>query len=37
MGTRYQKWTQQITKQYFNKKLIMTDEDEEIYKNSHIC
>ena len=32
-----QKWTQQITKQYFNKRLIMTSEDEEIYNNSHIC
>ena len=32
-----QKWTQQITKQYFNKKLIITNEDEEIYNNSHIC
>ena len=32
-----QKWTQQITKQYFNKKLIMTSEDEEICNNSHIC
>ena len=32
-----QKWTQQITKQYFNKRLIMSGEDEEIYHNSHIC
>ena len=32
-----QKWTQQINKQYFNKRLIMTSEDEEIYNNSHIC
>ena len=32
-----QKWTQQITKRSFNKKLIMTSEDEEIYNNSHIC
>ena len=31
-----QKWTQQITRQYFNKRLIMTSEDEEIYNNSHI-
>ena len=31
-----QKWTKQITKQYFNKRL-MTNEDEEIYHNSHIC
>ena len=32
-----QKWSQQITKQYFTKRLIMTSEDEEIYNNSHIC
>ena len=32
-----QKWTQQITKKYFNKRLIMTSEDVEIYNNSHIC
>ena len=32
-----QKWTKQRTKQYFNKRLIMTSEDEEIYNNSHIC
>ena len=32
-----QRWTKQITKQYFNKRLIMTNEDEEIYHNSHIC
>ena len=32
-----QRWTKQITKQYFNKRLIMTSEDEEIYNNSHIC
>ena len=31
-----QKWTQQITKQYFHKKLKMTNEDEEIYENSHL-
>ena len=30
-----QKWTQQISKQYFNKRLIMTKEDEEIHNNSH--
>ena len=29
-----QKWTHQITKQYFSKRLIMTSEDEEIYNNS---
>ena len=28
---------QQITKQYFSKRLIMTSEDEEIYNNPHIC
>ena len=28
-----QKWTQQITKQHFNKKLIITNRDEEIYNN----
>ena len=27
----------QTIKQYFNKRLIMTNEDEEIYNNSHIC
>ena len=32
-----QKWTQQITKKYFNKRLIMTNEDIEIYNSSHIC
>ena len=32
-----QRWTKQITKQYFNKRLIMRNEDEEIYNNSHIC
>ena len=31
-----QRWTKQITKQYFNKRLIMTSEDEEIYDNSPI-
>ena len=30
-----QKWTKQIAKQYFNKRLIITSEDEEIYNNSH--
>ena len=29
--------TQQITKKHFNKRLIMTNEDEEIYNNSQIC
>ena len=32
-----QKWTIQITKKYFNKRLIMTNEDEKIYNNSQIC
>ena len=36
MGSRYKKWTKQIIKQYFNKILIITSEDEEIYNNSHI-
>ena len=31
------KWSQQIIKFYFNKDLIMTDEDEKIYNNSHLC
>ena len=31
-----QKWTKQITKKYYNKILIMTNEDEEIYNNSQI-
>ena len=34
--TKY-KWSQQIIKQHFNKKLIMINEDEEIYNNSNIC
>ena len=32
-----QKWTKQIIKQYFNKWLIITSKDEEIYKNWDIC
>ena len=32
-----QKWTEQIIKQCFNKRLIMSSEDEEIYNNSDIC
>ena len=32
-----QKWTKQIIKQYFNKRLIMKSEDEVIYNNSQIC
>ena len=32
-----QKWTKQTIKQYFNRRLIMTSEDEEIYNNSYIC
>ena len=32
-----QRCTKEITKQYFNKRLIMTNEDEEMYNNSHIC
>ena len=37
MGTRQTKWTKQITKQCFKKRLITTNEDEEIYNNSPIC
>ena len=32
-----QKWAKRITKRYFNKRLIMTNEDEEIYNKSQIC
>ena len=32
-----QKWAQQITKKYFNKRLIMTNEDEQIHNKSKIC
>ena len=32
-----QKWTQQTAKKYFNKRLIMTNEDEEICNNAQIC
>ena len=32
-----QKWNQQITKKYFNKRSITTSKDEEIYNNSQIC
>ena len=32
-----QRWTKPITKQFFNKRLIMTNKYEEIYNNSHIC
>ena len=31
------KWSKQVIKQYFDKRLIMTNEDEKIYNNSHIC
>ena len=31
-----EKWSKQITKKYFDKRLIMLHEDEEIYNNSHI-
>ena len=37
MGFRQKRWSKQITKQYFNKRLIMTNEDEEIHNNSQIC
>ena len=33
----YQQYNRkQITKKHFNKRLIMTTEDKEIYNNSHI-
>ena len=32
-----QKWTRQIIKQYSDKRLIMTNEDEKRYQNSQIC
>ena len=32
-----QKWTKQIIKQYFNKRLTITNEDEEICNDLHIC
>ena len=32
-----QRWTKQIAKQYFNRRLIMTSEDKVIFNNSHIC
>ena len=32
-----QKWAKQIIKQYFDKRLIMTNEDEKRYQNSQIC
>ena len=32
-----QKWTQKITKKKLNKRLIMTNEDEEVYNNSQKC
>ena len=31
-----QKWSQKISKKYFNKNLIMINEDEDIYHNSQI-
>ena len=31
------KWSQQIIKFHFNRDLIVTNEDEEIYENSHLC
>ena len=36
MAFRQKKWTKQIIKQYLNKKIIMTNEDEEIYKQTRI-
>ena len=34
---RQKVWINQVIYQHFNKKLIMTNEDEEIYNNSQIC
>ena len=34
---RQKEWINQVIYQHFNKKLIMTNEDEEIYENSHTC
>ena len=31
-----QKWIEQMTTKYFNKRLIMTNEDKEVYYNSQI-
>ena len=30
-------WINRVIREYFNKDLIMTNEDEEIYKNSQLC
>ena len=32
-----ERWTKQITKKYFAKRLIMTSEDEQKYNDSKIC
>ena len=34
---RQKEWIKQVMHQHFNKELIMTNEDEEIYNNLHIC
>ena len=34
---KQKEWISQIIYQYFNKDLIMSNEDEEIYNNSEIC
>ena len=34
---RQKEWIKQVIYQHFNKELIMTNEDEEICNNSHIC
>ena len=31
------KWIKEIISNYFNKEVIMTTQDEEIYNNSQIC
>ena len=34
---RQQKQIKRVIKEHFNKKLIMTTQDEEVYNNSQIC
>ena len=34
---RQKEWIKQVIYQHFNKELIMTNEDEEVYNNLHIC
>ena len=37
MVSKKYKWSQQVIKFHFNKDLIITNEDEEIFENSHLC